>query len=88
MIPIYYKESDYLDEFGMKNNGEWYYVELKITGKSVTLIKERIYGRNQQIIDQPDGSIILKVEMQNKDDIDGFILKMKDDCEVLMINLL
>ena len=82
-IPLYYKESDYLDEFGMKNNGEWYYLELKITGKSMVLIKERIYGRNQQIIDQPDGSIILKVEMQNKDDIDGFILKMKDECKVI-----
>lgn len=82
-IPLYYKESDYLDEFGMKNNGEWYYVELKITGKSVVLIKERIYGKNQQIIDRPDGSIIFKAEMQNKNDIDDFIAKMKDECSVI-----
>lgn len=87
-IPLYYKESDYLDEFGMKNNGNWYSLELKITGKSAVLIKERIYGRNQQIIDQDDGSIILKVEMQNEDDVDGFILKMKDSCEVLKKELI
>ena len=84
-VPLYYKESDYLDEFGMKNNGEWYDVELKIYGKTAVVIKERIYGKNQQIIENEDGSIILKVTMQNKNDIDSFILKMKDDCEVISL---
>ena len=85
-VPLYYKESDYLDEFGMKNNGEWYDVELKIYGKTAVVIKERIYGKNQQIIENDDGSIVLKVTMQNKNDIDSFILKMKEDCEVISLS--
>lgn len=80
---FYYTESDYLDLFGMKQNGEWYPIKLKISGFYVTIVKEHIYGKNQTIEELPDGSIILSCEMQNKDRIESLVLSFGDKCEVL-----
>jgi predicted DNA-binding transcriptional regulator YafY len=82
-IPITFNERDYLDEFGMKNNGEWYPIKLKLSGNFAMLVKERIYGKNQTIESIDQGTTILSVEMQNKDDIVTFILGFRDKCEVL-----
>ena len=78
-----YKESDYLDEFGMKNNGEWYPIKLKLTGNYAMLVKERIYGKNQTVEEVDDTATILSVEMQNKSDIVKFVLGYGENCEVL-----
>lgn len=79
----YYNISDYINEYGFKNNGEWYSIKLKITGKFAMLVKERIYGKNQTIEEVDTNTTILSVEMQNKDDIISFILGFRDQCEVL-----
>ena len=41
-VLLSYNESDYLEEYGMKNNGEWYPIKLKLTGNYAMLVKERI----------------------------------------------
>ena len=78
-----YKESDYLDEYGMKNNGEWYPIKLKLTGNYAMLVKERIYGKDQTIEEVDDKTTILSVKMQNSDSILKFVLGYGVDCEVL-----
>jgi predicted DNA-binding transcriptional regulator YafY len=78
-----YKESDYLDEYGMKNNGEWYPIKLKLTGKYAMLIKERIHGKEQTIEEIDDTATVLSVKMQNRGDIVKFVLGFGEYCEVL-----
>lgn len=82
-IPLYYKESDYLDEFGMKNNGKWYKIKLKITGNYATLVQERIYGKNQSLEIVDKDTTILTCEMQNEENILGFVLGFGKNCEFL-----
>jgi predicted DNA-binding transcriptional regulator YafY len=82
-IPRTFNERDYIDDFGMKNNGEWYPIKLKITGKYAMLVKERIYGKNQTVEPIDKDTTILSVEMQNKEDILSFILGFGANCEVL-----
>ena len=69
-----YKESDYLDEYGMKNNGEWYPIKLKLTGNYAMLVKERIYGKDQTIEEVDDKTTILSVKMQGQENILVFVL--------------
>jgi predicted DNA-binding transcriptional regulator YafY len=78
-----YKESDYLDEYGMKNNGEWYPIKLKLTGNYAMLVKERIYGKDQTLEEVDDKTTILSVKMQNKENILVFVLGFGANCEVL-----
>ena len=82
-IPSTFNERDYIDDFGMKNNGEWYPIKLKLTGNFAMLVKERIYGKNQTVEAVDTNTSILSVEMQNKDDIVSFVLGFRDQCEVL-----
>ena len=67
----------------MKQNGEWYPIKLKITGKYAMLVKERIYGKNQTVEAVDQNTSILSVEMQNKEDILVFALGFGANCEVL-----
>ena len=78
-----YSESDYLNEYGMKKNGEWYQIKLQLFEQYAMLIKERIYGKNQTIEIQRDGSSILTCEMQNKENIKVFVLGFGESCKVL-----
>ena len=78
-----YKESDYLDEYGMKNNGEWYPIKLKLTGNYAMLVKERIYGKDQTIEEVDDKTTILSVKMQGQENILVFVLGFGANCEVL-----
>ena len=78
-----YKESDYLDEYGMKNNGEWYSIKLKLTGNYAMLVKERIYGKDQKVEVVDDKTTILSCKMQNKENILVFVLGFGSNCEVL-----
>ena len=82
-IPSTFNEKDYLDDYGMKNNGEWYPIKLKLTGNFAMLVKERIYGKNQTVESVDKNTTILSVEMQNKYDIVSFVLGFRDQCEVL-----
>ena len=78
-----YKESDYLDEYGMKNNGEWYPIKLKLTGNYAMLVKERIYGKDQTLEEVDNKTTILSVKMQNRDSILKFVLGFGEHCEIL-----
>lgn len=53
-----FNESNYLDQYGMKNNGEYISVSIKLKAPYAALVKERIYGKNQQIISVDDNTTI------------------------------
>jgi predicted DNA-binding transcriptional regulator YafY len=78
-----FNENDYIDDFGMKKNGELYNIELKITGPNANLIRERIYGKNQEIIETDDQTTIIKVDMQDKNNILSFVMGFGSSCEVV-----
>ena len=78
-----YKGSDYLDEYGMKNNGDWYPIKLKLTGNYAMLVKERIYGKEQTVESVDDKTTILSVKMQGQENILVFVLGFGANCEVL-----
>ena len=80
---LYYSDSDYFDENGMKQNGEWYPIKLQLFDQYAMLVKERIYGKNQTVETRPDGSSILSCEMQNKENIKVFVLGFGEHCKVL-----
>ena len=82
-VPLTYNERDYLDEYGMKQNGEWYSVKLKLTGRYAMLIKERIYGKDQTIKEIDYDTTILSCKMQNRENIKNFVLGFGEYCEVL-----
>ncbi len=82
-VSLAYNERDYLDEFGMKQNGEWYPIKLKLTGNYAMLVKERIYGKDQKVEVVDEKTTILSCKMQNKENIKVFVLGFGENCEVL-----
>lgn len=82
-IPLTYNENDYLDEYGMKQNGEWYPLKLIITGPYATLAKERLYGKEQTVESIDQNTTVLSVKMQNKENIKAFVLGFGYYCKVL-----
>lgn len=82
-VLLSYVESDYLDKYGMKQNGEWYPIKLKLTGNYAMLVKERIYGKDQKVEAVDDKTTLLSCKMQNKENILKFVLGFGADCEVL-----
>lgn len=78
-----YNETDYFDEFGMKQNGEWYQIKLQLFDQYAMLVKERVYGKNQTVEAMEDGSSVLTCEMQNKENIKVFVLGFGEHCKVL-----
>ncbi len=79
----YYNKSDYINEYGFKNNGEWYHIEFEAYGTYASLVKERIYGKNQEVISIDDKTTLVKVDMQNKENIIVFILGFNKNLKVL-----
>ena len=77
-----YRESDYLDSFGMKQNGDYYHVKLKLKDLYAVLI-ERTYGKNQVITRLDEHYTILECDMQNKSVIMSFVLGFASKCEVI-----
>ncbi len=82
-VLLYYNERDYLDEFGMKQNGEWCEIKLKLTGSYAMLVKERVYGKEQNVEAIDEKTTILTCKMQNKENIKVFTLGFGEHCEVL-----
>lgn len=78
-----FNESNYLDQFGMKNNGDYYDVEIEFKNPYAALIKERIYGKNQILEVLDDKTTVLKCRMQNLDNIVSFVLGCGDKALVL-----
>ena len=82
-IPLTYNERDYLDEYGMRNNGQWYPIKLRLKGNYAMLAKERIYGKNQTVETVDENTTILSCEMQNKSSVISFVLGFATDCDVI-----
>ena len=83
-VLLSYNERDYLDESGgMKQNGDWYDMKLKVTGQYAMLVRERVYGKNQQVECVDNNTTILSCKMQNKENIKVFVLGFGSHCEVL-----
>ena len=74
---------EFLDSFGMKNNGDFIPIELKLRPPYAALVKERIYGKNQEIISVDKDTTILKCEMQNINNVVSFILGFGSKVEIL-----
>lgn len=77
-----YQSSDYIDQYGMKQNGEYYDIKLELTDL-YTVISERIYGKNQKIIRIDEHKTILECSMQNKNIIQSFVLGFGSKAKVI-----
>ncbi|MBQ3253329.1 MAG: WYL domain-containing protein [Acholeplasmatales bacterium] len=77
-----FNESNYLDDFGMKQNGEYYHLELELEGLNIAM-QERIYGKNQAIEVIDDKHIKFSCDMQNKEMIKSFVLSFGFKCKVI-----
>ena len=79
----YFQRQDYIDEYGFKSNGEWYHVEFVAYGTYASLVKERIYGKNQVVEPLDDNSTKVSVDMQNKESIRVFVLGFGNNVTVI-----
>lgn len=77
-----YDESNYLDSFGMTQNGDYYHIKLELKDLK-TVIQERIYGKNQKVEEIDSHYIHLSCDMQNKNMILSFVLSFGSKCKVL-----
>lgn len=77
-----FDESDYLDDFGMTKNGEYYKIELEFTNLNMA-ISERLYGRHQVVTEIDECHTRFTAEMQNKDMIASFVMSFGKNCKVL-----
>ena len=78
-----FKAEDYFDGNGFKNNGEFIHVKLIAKGVRKSLLKERVYGKNQVLTDLEDGTTLVSLDMQNEDQIISFVLGCGVDVKVL-----
>lgn len=69
-----FEVSDYLDKFGMRQNGEYIDVSILLKTPYSALVKERIYGKNQKLEFVDDDTTILSCRMQGVDSIISFVL--------------
>lgn len=77
-----YKESDFLDEFGMKQNGEYFDIKLELTDL-YTVISERVYGKNQKLTVIDDHKTLFECSMQNKQMILSFVMGFGKKVKIL-----
>ena len=82
-----FNETHYLDSFGMKQNGEYYHLELELKDLK-TVMQERIYGKNQSIEEIDSHWIRFTCDMQNKNMILSFVLSFGAKCKVISPNWL
>ena len=64
----------YLDQFGMRQNGEYIDVSIELKSPYAALVRERIYGKDQQLEFVDESTTILNCKMQNEDNIVSFVL--------------
>ena len=74
---------EWLDEYGMKRNGDWFEVKLKFTGRFAMIAQDYWYGKDQITECVDANTTILTMKMQYKDSIPNFVLKFGGFCEVL-----
>lgn len=78
-----FNEKDYIDETGMKKNGDYFHIEFIAKNQYASLVKERIYGKNQIVEAIDDYNTKVSVDMQNKENIIVFILGFGKNIEVI-----
>lgn len=78
-----FDEHDFIDEFGMKQNGDFYHLVLDITEPYTSVIRERIYGKKQTIETMDSKTTRLSVDMQNQGAIITFVLGFGSACTVI-----
>ena len=81
-IPFNYKESDYLDDFGIKNNVKWIRVKCIIKNNAKLMLNERIYGKNQIIKEIDTNRSIMTCTMKDIDVL-TFFLSFGANCEII-----
>ncbi|MCR4660603.1 MAG: transcriptional regulator [Clostridia bacterium] len=79
----YFKAEDYFDKFGLIKNGDYHHLKLIATGTRATLLKERVYGKNQTMKELGDGKYLVEFDMQNKSQIVSFAMSCKDEVQIL-----
>ncbi len=77
-----FKLIDYLDEFGIKKNDPYFDIEVELTNLN-KVIKNHIYGKNQEVKIISSNKALLSVSMQNKSSIIAFILSFGASAKVL-----
>lgn len=82
-LSLAYNEKEWLDKFGMTNNGEWYDVKLKFTGKYAMIAQDYLYGKDQTVECVDSNTTVVSVKMQYRDNIIGFVLSCLGYCEVI-----
>ena len=78
----YYLRSDYLDENGFKKQ-EWYSIEFKLNNEALFALKEFQYGKNLSINPVAKNKSLVKVLMQDKDEILKFVLSFGQQIEII-----
>ena len=80
---IFFKESDYFDNFGMTRNSKDYHIKLQLFGAAAMYVKDYIYGKNQKITNGENGSTILEVDLRYKSNVVRFVMQFVGECKVL-----
>ena len=83
IIPKNFNPEDYFDSQGFKNNGDFIHVKLKVKGVRRQLLKERVYGKNQNVVDIDDTYSIAELDMQNEEQVIQQLLSYGTDLEIL-----
>ena len=78
-----YTKCEWLDEHGMKKNGDWHDVKLKFTGKYAMVVQDYVYGKDQITECVDENTTVLTLKMQYKDTIPNFVLSFGEFCEVI-----
>ena len=78
-----YKKSDYINEYGFVNNGDWYRVKFAAYNSFASFVQEREYGRNQKVEIISENETIVDVEIQNESRLIKFLLSHGEDVKIL-----
>ena len=78
-----FKAENYFDKQGLTQNGEYQHVVMIVKGTRASLMKERVYGKNQTMEELGDGSYKVSLDMQNDKTIVSFVLGCGTEATVL-----
>ncbi len=78
-----FKATNYFGQSGLANGGEFYPLKFKASGIHASLLKERVYGKDQKITENEDGTVLCELEMQNKSIVVNFALGWGKDMKVI-----
>lgn len=93
-ISLLYNEHDFFDENGLKKGRDWaadkpgeshswYHIKLIVHGRPAMVVKEYIYGKNQQVTAVDRDTTILECDMEYRYNTVQFVLGLGVDCEIV-----